>query len=245
MNLQQQRTALRTQLLDLSRLSQRALDYSIKGYELNNAEFSRHTGTVKHQLREQYCQIKVLSRQLIGTGIAATSDFRFSLAAVRLSSALYKTYAASTRIAQMTTLRLENKIVTRCAALDEFGELVNRLVRLCTVALFLNDAGPAETVLHNQAVWRRSELILDRSQSATENGPHAGDRHTIAITKNLCVIARQAHEMADAILFWLKGRDCALAFETEGHHALEHLIPQSRFAAENTFEPAGNQLSCF
>ena len=244
MNLQEQRTALRTQLLDMSRLSQRALDYSIKGYEYNSSEFSRHAGSVRRQLKDRYCQIKVLSRQLIGTGRPAPSDFRFSLAALRLNSAFYKTYMAAARIAQATTLRLENDSAAKCAALDEFGELVNRLVRLCTVALFLNDAGHAETVLHSQAVWRRSELILDHSCSTTEDGAHPGDCDTLAITRNLSVVAKQAHEMADAILFWLNGRDCGLAFETAGHNALEHLIPKSGLAVKNRLELARNQVFC-
>lgn len=244
MNLQEQRTALRTQLLDLSRLSQRALDYSIKGYELNSSEFSHQARSVRRQLKDRYFQIKVLSRQLIDTGIAAPSDFRFSLAALRLNSAFYKTYKAAARIGQATTLRLENRAGVKCAALDEFGELINRLVRLCTVALFLNDASHAETVLHSQAIWRRSELILDHSCSAIEDGPHPADCDTLAITQNLSLVARQAHEMADAILFWLNGRDCALAFETEGHNALEHLIPKSGLAAETNLDPAGNQVFC-
>lgn len=232
MNLQEQRTALRTQLLDLSRLSQRALDYSIKGYELRNSDFSRQPGGVSRQTKERYNQIRILCRQLIGMGVAAPSDFRFSLAALRLNSAFYKTYKAAARIAQART-------ISSCAALDDFGELVNRLVRLSTVALFLNDSGPAEEVLHNQAIWRRSELLLDRSHSSIEC-----DCDTLAIMQNLSVIAKQAHEMADAILFWLKGRDCALAFETEGHHALEYLIPKSALAVEKTPGPAGNQMIC-
>ena len=236
MNLQQERTALRTQLLDMSRLSQRALDYSIKGYKLNCSEFSSHTASVGCQLEERYCQIKILSRQLIGTRVAAApSDFRFSLAALRLNSAFYKTYRAADRISRITALPRENTTAEKCAALDEFGELINRLVRLCTVALFLNDAALAEAVLQSQAVWRRSELIFDHS-------PSVADDHTLAITQNLSVIAKQAHEMADAILFWLRGRDCALAFETEGHHALEHLIPNVGFTLENKPGPA--QLSC-
>lgn len=237
MNLQEQRTALRTQLLDLSRLSQRALDYSIKGYELRNSDFSRQSGSVSRETKERYNQIKILCRLLISTGVAAPSDFRFSLAALRLNSAFYKTYKAAARIAQASTLLLGNRTIARRAALDEFGKLVNRLVRLSTVALFLNDSGPAEEVLDNQAIWRRSELLLDRSYSDIEC-----DCGTLAIMQNLSVIAKQAHEMADAILFWLKGRDCALAFETEGHHALEYLIPKSALTAERSPGRAGNQM---
>lgn len=234
MNLQQERTALRTHLLDMSRLSQRALDYSIKGYKLNSCELSNHIAGVGCQIEERYCQIKVLSRQLIGTGVAAPSDFRFSLAALRLNSAFYKTYKAASRIARATAARVERGTAEKCAALDEFGELINRLVRLCIIALFLNDAVLAEAVLQSQAVWRRSELIFHHSPSDV-------DSYTLAITQNLAVIAKQAHEMADAILFWLRGRDCAQAIETQGHRALDHLIPKAGSAVGNNPEPA--QLS--
>lgn len=224
MNLQQERTALRTQLLDMSRMSQRALDYSIKGYKFNSSEFSSHTASVNLQLKERYLQIKALCRHRIVPGMATPSDFRFSLAALRLNSAFYKTYMAASRIARASTPCRESRTAETCAALDEFGELINRLVRLCTVALFLDDAALAEAVLHSQAVWRRSELIFDHSPSAVDND-------TLAIAQNLSVVAKQAHEMADAILFWLRGSDYALTFETEGHHALEHLIPKTEFAA--------------
>ena len=200
MNLQQQRTLLRTQLLDMSRLSQRALDYSIKGYEFNRSEFSLHTGSIDRQLKCRYNQIKLLSRQLIITGVADPSDFRFSSAAIRLNSAFYQTYKAASRIARATT---ENNTIYKSAALVEFGNLTNDLVRLCTVTLFLGDARHAETVLHSQAAWRLSELILQTSHSAEENADG-----TLAITQNLSVIVRQAHEMAEALLFWLKGKDC-------------------------------------
>lgn len=228
MNLQQERTALRTHLLEMSRLSQRALDYSIKGYRLNSSEFSRHTASIDRQLKEHYLQIKALCRRLIVPGMVASSDFRFSLAALRLNSAFYKTYKAASRIARASMLRLESGTAEKCAALDDFGELINRLVRLCTVALFLHDAALAEAVLQSHAVWRRSELIFDH---ALDHAPAAVDNETLAIAQNLSVIAKEAHEMADAILFWLRGTDCALAFETEGHHALEHLIPKAGFAA--------------
>lgn len=224
MNLQQERTALRTQLLDMSRLSHRALDYSIKGYELNSSEFSSQIASSNRQIKEHYLQIKALCRRLSVPGMAAPSDFRFSLAALRLNSAFYKTYKAASRIARASMLRLESGTTEKCEALDEFGELINRLVRLCTVALFLDDAALAEAVLQSQAIWRRSELMFDHSPSVVDND-------TLAIAQNLSVIAKQAHEMADAILFWLRGRDCALAFETEGHDALEHLIPKAEFAA--------------
>src|ERR1700756_2507081 len=108
MNLQQQRTALRTQLLDLSRLSQRALDYSIKAYEFNSIDFSRHPRSVKRQLKERYYQVKVLSRELIGRGVPPPSVFFFSLAALLLKSAFNKTKRPAARSAKATTLRLES-----------------------------------------------------------------------------------------------------------------------------------------
>jgi hypothetical protein len=239
MDLQQQRTALRVQLLHISRLSQRALDYSVKGYKFGNTEFSSHTGSVERELKERYSEIKHLCRQLIAAGAADPSDFRFSLAALRLNSAYYRTYKAAARIAKVTTLHLERNTIAKSAALDKFGELANSFVRLCTIALFLNDAGPAETVLQNQGVWRRSELIFDGS---AEYWMDDRDAYTLAITQNLCVVAKQAHEMADAITFWLKGRDRVLSFEADGHHALECLIPKSRIgnriSMENNYQPA-------
>jgi hypothetical protein len=241
MDFQQHVQLLKVRLLGISRLSQRELDYSIKGYELGRLEFCRHACSAEHEIGEHYCQIKYLCRQLITAKVTAPSDFRFALAALRINRALYKTYGAAAQIAQDTILFFESNPMTQSAALNRFGELVNCLVTLCVVALFEKEASHAETVLQSQGIWRRCELIFDHLPQGVSRQMEAQDFYVLKITHSLGVVAKQAHEMADAILFWLKEREGALAFEADGHDALDFLFGGSRTRVESKYQ-SGNQL---
>jgi len=233
MSFPQHVTLLRVQLLSMSRLSQRALDYAIKGYEQNSSDFCRHVRSVEHKLGEHHRQIKYLCHRITAANETTPSDFRFALAALRVDSALNRTYSAAAQMAQDTILFLKSNTMANCPPLDRFGRLVNSLVRLCTVALFEKDVSHAETVLLSQGVWRRCELIFDHSYSDIDRQMPEQDIYALTITQSLGVIAKQAHEMADAILFWLKGKESVHALEADGYEALNFLFARCNLTADS------------
>src|SRR5215471_2592522 len=98
---------LRGQLLSMSRLSQRALDYSIKGYEHSNSDICRQVRSVEHKLGEHHRHIKYLCRQITVAAGISPYDLRFALAALRIESALNRTYSAATQMAQDTIVFLK------------------------------------------------------------------------------------------------------------------------------------------
>lgn len=223
MELQHHTRLLRMQLLCMARMSQRALDDSIKGYALGNTDFCLHVRSAEHRLGEHHRQIKYLCRNLSMIRVIPLSESRFILAALRLDKALYGIYRVATHIAQDTILFLSNNLLMKCVPLDQFGKLVNSLVRLCIIALFEKDASSAELVHDSQRVWRRCELTFDHSFDDADQQINAEDFYALATMQNLGAIAKQAHEMADAILFWLNGRENGLALEADGYDVLSFL----------------------
>src|SRR5882757_10611596 len=139
MNSQQHIHILRVQLLAMSRLSQRALDYAVKGYALRNLDFARHVSAANSELDEHHRRIKDLSRELMNGGISKPSDSRFAFAAASINTALHVTYTAAAEIAQDSLRLLESSGIHGCAALEKMGQLVNGSMRLCIVALFDQD----------------------------------------------------------------------------------------------------------
>src|SRR5882757_3134825 len=105
MNSQQHIHTLRVQLLAMSRLSQRALDYAVKGYALRNLDFARQVPAAAGELEEHHRRIKNLSRELMNSSIDQPSDSRFAFAAAGINTALHVTYTAAAQIAQ-DSLRL-------------------------------------------------------------------------------------------------------------------------------------------
>jgi phosphate uptake regulator len=215
----QQHIVLRGQLLAMSRLSQRALDYSVKGYELRNLDFARHVLTPDREIQEHHRRIKDLSRELTSGGIARSADSRFAFAAFNIGTALHVTYNAAASIAQNTERLLEGSGIQRCAALERAGRLVNESMRLSIVALFESHAGYAQALLNNQEAVRElvsTDLHLDTDRTA---GPQ--DVFEGAVIRSLGEVAKQVHEIANAILFWLEGRTRAETSAGDRHSSLE------------------------
>jgi phosphate uptake regulator len=231
MKLYQPINVLRVQLVEMSRLSQRALDYSIKGYQLGSPEFSRSVRSTELELEQHHQRIKDICRKLAARKVTDSADCRFVLIAMRLSSALRTTSRVAVQIAEDTPSFFESSRMPKHAALCNLGDLVNSLVRLCIVALFKQDTRYAETVLQSQAVWRRCEFVFE---STHETDHQTGDEVNIfgpAIARSLGTVARQAHDMADAILFWLSESDREL-FPANGHDTLNFLFVGNCIPAE-------------
>ena len=244
MDVQKHIHVLQIHLLEMCRLSQRALDYSIKGFELGNPDICGHVCSAAHEFGEHHLQIKHLCRKLMTAEVTTPSDIRFVLATLRLDHALNAIFRAATQIAQDTKLFLKGNPIAKCPALNRLGEFVNCSMRLCIVALFKKDAEHAETVLQSQGVWRRCEMVFDDVRDGVNHRMEARDIYALAIARSLGIIAKQAHEMADAILFWLKGSDDALALEADGHDALNLLFVGCSTTMKSNSVPAiGHRVS--
>jgi Na+/phosphate symporter len=225
MNSQQHIPILRVQLLAMSRLTQRALDYAIKGYELRNLDFAREVAAASSELEEHHRRIKDLSRELMNGSIGKPSDSRFALAAASINTALHITYTAAAEIAQDSMRLLESSGIHGCAALESMGQLVNGSMRLCIVALFEKNAAHAKTVLRRQEAVRLRELTSIALHPHIDRWAGAQGDFERSVIRNLGEVAKQAHEMADAILFWLEGKSCVAVQANDQHLSLD--VPQA------------------
>ncbi len=216
MNSQQHIHILRVHLLAMSRFAQRALDYSIKGYELRRLDFSRQVVLAEScEFDEHYRRIKKLSRELTNAGVAETSESRFAVAAASIGTALHLTYTASVAIAQDSMRLLESGGIHDCAALDAIAELVNGSVRLCTISLFQKDAAHARTVLRHRGSLQFRDLRSSMLHPHVGRWAGAQDDFERSVIRSLGDVAKQSHEIADAILFWLEGKPSGTV---EGRH---------------------------
>jgi phosphate uptake regulator len=208
MEIQQYIPVLRSQLLEMSRLSQRAVDYSIKAYELGSPEFCRHVCNTEYKFGELHRCLADRCRKYLKVGLPIDPDARFVGFVLRICSTLHAIHSAATEVARNTMLFLESGHVQESLALEQMGNFVNRLVRLCTVALNKGEAKNAKTVLRNHEVGRWFELIVYQTDSDIRQWIGAQATFELAIAKSLGEIANQAHKMAGAITVWLeeKGR---------------------------------------
>lgn len=226
MNPQQHMKTLRVHLLAMARLSQRALDDSIKGYATRNIDFSRHVYAADSELEAHHRRIKELCRELTNGGISKPSDTRFTLAAANINTALHVTYDAAAQIAQDSTRLLEGSGIHACADLERMGQLVNGSMRLCVIALFDRNAGHAKAVLQGLESLRLRELTSIDLHPHVDRWAGAQGDFERSVIRSLGNVANQAHEMADAILFWLEGKSCVAQAAGNKHLPLEFRSPR-------------------
>ena len=221
MESQNQIQVLRRHLLDMSKLTHRAVDYAIKGYRLGSPEFCRHVRKGDGRLGELRQKITDLCRKLINQdsnfsskGLihppAVDSQARFPRTALRICTALHAAYLAAEELAHNAMSRLEGVHTSGSESLEKLCYLVNRLMCLCIIALFKNECHYAEAVLQNNELDRLSELVsrdLRTDIYEQKTRPAAIEQ---SIAGSLKKIATQTQEIADAIVFWLEGTNCVV-----------------------------------
>jgi len=208
MKIQKRHESLRSQLLKMSRLSQQAVDYSIKGYELGRPEFSREVLSKEQEFRDLRLSIVDRGRMVLPKGMPISADSRFVCSALRICQALHCSYSATYAIALETihghepTRRVESSIVL------DLGKFVNSLVRLSTVALFNEDLQYARIALRNAQgrLWLNLSLRQAQRELSSRSKPQAN--FELAIVENLSQIAERSYEVAHETAMWLEGADC-------------------------------------
>ncbi len=207
--------ALRLHLLDMSKLSQRAVDYAIKGYKLGSPEFCRHVrhgDRDLHELRHKItdrCRVFFMeldfNSEVLMDRLSVDAEMRFHFSALRICDVLHTACTAAAEIAHNTMLLLQGSCASGCAVLERLCSQVNRLMSLCVVALFKKEIRHAETVLQEQEVGRLFEQVYHKLRNDTNQRADVVANLEFAITKSLGQIARHTHEMAEAIVYWLEG----------------------------------------
>jgi phosphate uptake regulator len=210
---------LRLHLLDMSKLSQRAVDYATKGYRLGSPEFCRYVRRGDSQLSELRRSITALCQELaiapdqqdrISESIAAT-ETRFPLSALQICSALHAICTSAAEIAHHTMLLLEDVTwVPGCVALEKTCHLTNRLMCLCIIALFKKEGHHAATVLQNQDIEQLYVNAFHDLRSNISRQTTIPAALEVAIANSLKQITRHTQEVAEAIAYWLEGRRCTL-----------------------------------
>jgi hypothetical protein len=195
---------LRTHLLRMAMLSQRAVDFAIKQHGLGASEVYRHFCKYDKEWRSLQRCIGERGRRLYASGMPVDADSTGADAARRIYSALYVTYTAACEITHIGFRMVERELPTSSEYLGEIAPFINRRVRLCTVALFQNDVQHARTILHDHLGWRWCELALCRTCSLLMQKSGEQARYTLAIARALGQIAEQAYEIAQAAPLWLE-----------------------------------------
>jgi hypothetical protein len=218
----------------MCRISQKCVDYSIKAILNVRHGFSTILLDSTYEMDLLRNDAKKIARDLMLTGSLSKSDIRFVLASMRISDALRTAQKEAFEIAE-TSLLLQNGEEIDCADLTTIGDLANRLMRLCTVAIFEEEIAHAEVVLRTVA----GECLVATTASIrclqVDRRLPTQAAFVLSIAERLDELMRQMQEMARAIVFWIEGNKRESSAGTYGFQHAESFAANPRSLKE--FEP--------
>ena len=200
---------LRSHMLRMTLLSQRAVDYSIKAYALNSTELCERVNSAKREVCKLELCIGDRGRSLLIAGETIDSHSLPACCSLRIYSALRLMITAATEIAQNIVVLATHKRKTIFPQTIEIGNSVNGLVRLCSVALFEQETSLAKSVLHIEGGRRRFDIGLLRARLDLLRRSDTHCKCEMAIVNCIGHIAEQSYEVAEEIIVWLEGVGCA------------------------------------
>ena len=203
MNSHQSIQILRLQLLGMARACQRVVDYALKAYSLGSPECCTLVRKNKPEINILHLQTEEITREILLIEISDTLDLRFVLSADRICKALEEIHIQADDIATNSMRLLESSRRKGCKELVSLGDVVNRLMRLCVVALFEENIDHTETVLRSEGVECEFETRFFDSLNTLDRSDIAEAVYEIAIAGSLSRMAHELREVANAIMFWL------------------------------------------
>jgi phosphate uptake regulator len=184
-------------------MCQRVVDYAVKAYSLGSPECCTLVRNNKPEISILHLQVEEISREILLMEISDTLDLRFVLSADRIRNALEEIHVQANNIATESMRLLESSGRMGCEELVSMGDVVNRLMRLCVVALFEENIDHAETVLRSDGVEREFEARFFERLNTLGRSEIADAVHEIGIADSLSRMAHELREAANAIMFWL------------------------------------------
>jgi phosphate transport system protein len=207
---QQQLAQLKDKLLAMAALAQQTMDCALDGYLKSDAVLLHHVLENEAAINAAERSMDEMAYELMAMEQPTAIDLRFLLAVIKINGDLERIGDLSVNIAERATELVRLEAAELPVNMHQMGELTERMIRFAIQALLEGDAEMANSVLsmddtvdrinreNHQAMVR---MIQERPQW-TEQA-----LNTIIISRNLERIADHATNIAEDVIFWIRGAD--------------------------------------
>jgi phosphate transport system protein len=209
-NFHQQLAALKDKLLAMAALSQQALELSVEAYVSRDTSLANHVLEIEQAINAAETTVDEMAYELLAKEQPMAVDLRFILSVIKINGDLERIGDQATGIARRVILLNAQSLIELPIDMQEMGEKVGVMIRRAIQALLEADAKLAESVLMlddevdvmNRAV--QTELI-ELMQVQPESSEQA--LSAIIISRNLERAADHATNIAEDVIFWVRGSD--------------------------------------
>jgi phosphate transport system protein len=194
----------------MAALSQQALSLSIDAYLGSDGGLCDHIKEIEEAINAAERDVDEMAYDLLAKEQPMAIDLRFILSVIKINGDLERIGDQATNISQRVQILQNSPSIPLPVDISEMGEKVGVMIRTAIQALLEADAKLADTVLAmddeiddmNRTV--QTELI-DLMQRRPEVSSQA--LNAIIVSRNLERSADHATNIAEDVIFWVRGSD--------------------------------------
>jgi phosphate transport system protein len=214
-NFQQQLVALKDKLLAMAALSQQALGLSLEAYVTSDMALSDHVLEIEAAINAAETSVDEMAYDLLAKEQPMAIDLRFILSVIKINGDLERIGDQASNIAQRAMSNRDLPQISLPVDISEMGEKVGIMIRTAIQSLLEADAKLAEAVLRlddeiddmNRAVQAELiEVMQIHPQLSTQA------LNAIIVSRNLERAADHATNIAEDVIFWVRGSDIRYKF---------------------------------
>ena len=207
---QQQLVALKDKLLAMAALSQQSLEFSLEAYLTGDMRLCEHVREVEEAINAAEREVDEMAHDLLAKEQPMAIDLRFILSVIKINGDLERIGDQASNIAQRAEQQRELLQISLPIDIPDMGEKVRVMIRKAIQALLEADAELAESVLvMDDEVDDRNRMVQAELMEVMQQKPEVSMQalNAIIISRNLERAADHATNIAEDVIFWVRGSD--------------------------------------
>ncbi|MGI4758237.1 MAG: phosphate signaling complex protein PhoU [Janthinobacterium lividum] len=224
-NFQQQLAALKDKLLAMASLSQQALELAVEAYLQRDMGLCHHVDDIEAAINAADRDVDEMAYELLAKEQPMAIDLRFLLAVIKINGDLERVgdqaAAIVKRCRELQAAVGDIGPETLPGDIAGMGEVAVKMIQLAIRSLLDGDADLAERVLEmddeidrmNHEAQNALREEMTRRPESTENA-----LNSIIVARNLERSADHATNIAEDVIFWVRGADVRHTFTQAANH---------------------------
>jgi phosphate transport system protein len=201
---------LKEKLLRMGGLAEQAIDRANEAYRTRDPKFCQMVMTGEHAINEAEREIDELALDLLAMQQPMAVDLRFILAVLKINADLERVGDQAVNIAQRVLDLLSEPEIELPVDIPRMADSVSTMVQRALESFLDGKAEVAEAVLQMDGIVDRMKdeafIVLVQRMHDDPAVTRAG-LNVLLISRNLERIADHATNIAEDVIFWVRGAD--------------------------------------
>ncbi len=209
-NFQQQLVALKDKLLAMAALSQQVLSLALEAYLTGDLALCEHVKEIEAAINAAEREVDEFAYDLLAKEQPMAIDLRFILSVIKINGDLERIGDQASNIAQRTQALVGSQQIELPIDIPDMGEKVGIMIRTAIQSLLEADARLAEGVLAmDDEIDDMNRLVQAELVEVMQKQPEISSQalNAIIVSRNLERSADHATNIAEDVIFWVRGSD--------------------------------------